>query len=221
MKIKTIIVFLFVSLVIVSFIAARGYRYFDRYRNSEQFRNLPEPEKKWVYSHPFIAKRAHEISNYSKGVAEEMRSSPILDGDKDGGQVDAFRHAYWMALLTREFGKKSALSLGQAHEDANYLDFLSRNLEDGAVPTHQGTLMDLANNRVGAEIGHKNRHVSDSAMVEIVIDAILTGKCTVLLKNKHGNYLDSLGEVIPYGDYKGQWETAKVLVPSNASRKSH
>ena len=49
-----------------------------------------------------------------------MKLSPLLDKDPSGGQVDAFRHAYWMARLNEEIGKNAAKSLGKAHEKENY-----------------------------------------------------------------------------------------------------
>jgi len=50
----------------------------------------------------------------------------LLDGDASGGQVDAFRHAYWMARLHQEIGKRAAFSLGKSHEKENWKTELCR-----------------------------------------------------------------------------------------------
>lgn len=217
MNVKIISILLLIILI-GTFAAERVYRKIERSQRMEQFRDLPKPEKKWVYFHPFIAKRVFEISKEVKKYADSKKVRNSLDGDIDGGQADAFRHTLWMARISRDFGKRAAISLGKAHEDANYLHYLEKRLEDGSVPDHQGSLMDLANNRVGAELGRKHRDASDSELVEIAKSAVLDGRCWVLKKNKKGRYLDSDGEIIPRDSLNGRWETAKVLVRSNKSR---
>ncbi len=188
-------------------------------RASSKFRKLPKPEKWWVLRHPFIAKEAHEISVKAQNIADDMVSSSELDGDKNGGQVDAFRHTLWMAMLSREFGKGPALSLGRAHEHANYAYFLQHRLEDGAVPDREMCEMDLRNNAVGVALGRKYRHGPDSLLIELVKETILSGECWVIKKDPVGHYLDSNNSVIDLSTIARQWETPKFLVRSNESRK--
>lgn len=72
------------------------------------FKNLKSylaQKKWWVIWHPFKAKKALEISIDTKRVSDSIRKTNLLDGDYAGGQIDAFRHAYWMARLRIEIGK--------------------------------------------------------------------------------------------------------------------
>ncbi len=64
-----------------------------------KFKKLSDPEKYWVVTHPFIAKRTLGISILAVTVSEKIQKENILDQEINGGKLDAFRHAYWMALL--------------------------------------------------------------------------------------------------------------------------
>lgn len=58
------------------------------------------------------------------------------------GGADAWRHCYWSARMTTEFGPGTAEAFGTRHENA----------EDGEEPSAERD-MDLHNNEVGREIG--------------------------------------------------------------------
>ena len=60
-----------------------------------------------------------------------MRRYTSIGDDNNGGALDAFKHAFWMARLTQGIGHRASLSLGKAHEKGNYKAFLnqSRQLE--------------------------------------------------------------------------------------------
>src|SRR5438045_3039471 len=67
----------------------------------EGFHRLSRPEKWWVIFHPFIDKKTFRLTQDARSAAGEIVKEQLLDGDENGGQVDAFRHAYWMALLSQ------------------------------------------------------------------------------------------------------------------------
>ena len=102
--------------------------------NWEKFWKLSAPYKKWVVFHPFKAKKALEISIEATAVSDSIAITDVLDQDKAGGQADAFRHAYWMARLRQEIGKRAAISLGRTHEKDNYKTFKKHQTENGVVP---------------------------------------------------------------------------------------
>src|SRR5437868_602487 len=81
-----------------------------------EFRKLSCPEKRWVFFHLFIAKKAFKLTQQARATSKEMAKNPLTDGDENGGQVDAFRHAYWMALLSQNICWRKARGLGKAHE---------------------------------------------------------------------------------------------------------
>jgi len=181
----------------------------------EIFRNTKFPEKWWFISHPLVAPKAIKITRLARSIANDKITDPDLDGDYAGGQVDAFRHALWMALLTKEIGKKKALSLGVAHEKSNKIEYKRSNLEEGIIPDLISTEMDLYNNERGAAIGEQAKFLTTEQIVELVKLAVLDGRLKKIRKNKKGEFLNDNGELIPETEWKGKWENTKVLIQTN------
>lgn len=170
------------------------------------------PEKWWAVQHLFVLKKAKKITIETKKMVEQLKKDTILKGTGNGDQMDAFRHAYWMARLTQEIGQKRARRLGNAHEKGNYKAFKKGNYEDGAVPDKISSEMDFFNNDVGIDIG-KNTLVE--ATKNAVINAVLNGKCKIIRMNAQGDFLTCEGELIPKETLTRKWENNKCLVNSN------
>ncbi|TMM29828.1 hypothetical protein FDT66_08115 [Polaribacter aestuariivivens] len=181
----------------------------------KNFLKLSGPIKRWVLFHPFKAKKSLKISMETNKVADSIRKTNLLDGDAAGGQVDAFRHAYWMARLRQELGKSSARSLGKAHERDNYITYKKKKLEDGVVPDEISSEMDLYNNEEGLKLITKNSDVSKEGLIFRIINAIHQGKMKIIKKDKEGNFLTCDGKIIPKETLKGKWKNNKCLVASN------
>lgn len=180
--------------------------------NLMKFRRLSGSEKCWVIFHPFVAKKALKISEKTRDITKEIKRKKVLTGNGNGGQIDAFRHAFWMAILTQEIGARRARSLGKKHEKGNYKDFKKRRLEDGVIPDGISSEMDLYNNEIGIELGIKNNGLD---LQKQVVEAVLKGKCKIIKKDASNNFLDCDGNYIPIENLKGQWENKKCLVWSN------
>ncbi len=183
--------------------------------NWQQFKKLQSAQKTWVLLHPFKAKEAQKISREVTRVADSMKSSPLLDGDAAGGQVDAFRHAFWMALLQQQIGENAARSLGKAHEKDNYKTYKARKLEDGVIPDKIASEMDLFNNEVGLTLSRKDNNLPKNGLIYRAINVILQGKLRVIKKDAKGNFLTCDGMKISTESLKGKWENNKCLVNSN------
>lgn len=186
--------------------------------NWQKFKKLSAAKKTWVLFHPFKAKKALAISKETNRVADSLRKSPILDGDGAGGQVDAFRHAYWMARLHQEIGESAARSLGKAHEKENYQTFKKRKLEDGVVPDEISSTMDLFNNEVGLTLTQKGSKTSRNGLIYKIVNAIQQGKMKVIKKDKEGQFLTCSGNLISKESLIGKWKNNKCLVNSNYSK---
>ncbi|CAL2080149.1 conserved hypothetical protein [Tenacibaculum sp. 190524A05c] len=186
--------------------------------NYQKFKKLSSPKKWWVILHPFKAKKALLISKDVHKVSDSIRKSNLLDGDHSGGQVDAFRHAYWMARLKEEIGTSAARSLGKAHEKENYLMYKKRKLEEGIVPDEISSEMDLFNNDVGLSLTTKGNKTPRKGLIYRVINAVLEGKMKVIKKDKNGNFLTCKGDIINPKLLKGKWKNTKCLVSSNAKK---
>ncbi|WP_132791479.1 DUF6973 domain-containing protein [Tenacibaculum skagerrakense] len=183
--------------------------------NYAKFKKLSTPKKWWVALHPFKAKKAYLISIEVNRISDSIKKTKLLDGDHAGGQVDAFRHAYWMARLKEEIGASAARSLGKAHEKENYLMYKKRKLEEGLVPDEISSEMDLFNNEVGLSLTSKGNKTPREGLIYRVINAILAGEMKVIKKDEKGSFLTCDGNKITAESLKGKWKNNKCLVPSN------
>lgn len=181
----------------------------------KSFFALSAPKKNWVLFHPFKAKKSYEISMEVNRISDSITKTNLLDGDASGGQVDAFRHAYWMARLRQEIGKSAAKSLGKAHEKENYLMNKNNEKEDGIVPDKISSKMDLFNNEQGLLLTSKDRNISKNGLIFRVVNAIHLGKMKIIKKDSKGNFLTCENNTIPNEDLKGTWKNNKCLVSSN------
>lgn len=181
----------------------------------KQFFKLPRPEKCWVITHPFKAKRALNISLEARFKADSIAKTTILDGDKNGGQVDAFRHSYWQARLTQTIGKRASYRLGKAHEKANYIYYKRNKYEDGSIPDKISSDMDLFNNNIGISTTSENKHLSKTEIELLLISRIKKGELRIISKNKNGNFLSCDGVVIEKESLIGKWENNKCLINSS------
>lgn len=185
---------------------------FSQKSKTKQFRELSCPEKWWVIWHPFVAKKAHKISVNARNKTDSIQSNKILLGTGNGDQVDAFRHAFWMATLSKEIGWNRAKRLGKAHEKGNYKQFKKGEKEDGKLPDQMSCTMDVYNNIMGLGIGM----INDKEFLEqAVIDAVKSGYCKIIKTDATGNYLNCEGTVIPKDSLVGKWKNDKCLIPSN------
>ena len=183
--------------------------------NFKSFFDLSGPKRTWVLFHPFKAKKSLKISKEANKVSDSIKKTNLLDGDASGGQVDAFRHAYWMARLRQEIGKSAARSLGKAHEKENYQTFKKRKLEDGVVPDEISSIMDLHNNEEGLKLIKRRSKTSQKTLIYKIVNAIKAGKMKIIKKDIHGNYLTCKEKVILKESLKGKWKNNKCLISSN------
>lgn len=179
-----------------------------------QFSKLSGPEKCWVFWHPFKAKKAFNVSLEALRVTDSLDGVGILGHDINGGKLDAFKHSYWMAIMSRRIGKKPALKLGKAHEKGNYETFKKGQLEDGFLPDKPSSDMDLFNNKMGVEIAEAHKHLTVIELITVLVEAIEKGDLRVLRK-ADAAFLTCDGRIIPANEFKGKWENEKCLVPSN------
>ncbi len=185
--------------------------------SSKTRRHLSRPEKVWSAFHPFKAKKVLKCARRSIFVTDSLEKAGVLT-DRDGGQLDAFRHAYWMALMIKEGMNKTVVrKIGERHEKGNYIDFKRGRLEDSSRADSMMCVMDLRNNERGIETGEL--YTSDSppklSMIEMVLLHIWNGTMVIMSKNAAGEYLDKDGTVIKMDEYKGKWYIPKVIVNSN------
>lgn len=181
----------------------------------QKFKKLSSPKKWWVIFHPFKAKKTLAISKEANRISDSIRKTKALDGDHSGGQVDAFRHAFWMANLRIKIGKSAARSLGKVHEKENYQYYKKKKLEDGIIPDKASMDMDLYNNDIGLSLVKKGEEISEKNLIEKIITAIKKGKMLIIKKNSKKQFLTCKGNLIKPEALKGKWKNDKCLIKSN------
>jgi hypothetical protein len=88
------------------------------------------------------------------------------------GHNDAFRHAYWNARLTKEFGETWTKQFTTAHEGNN-------------PGTSTREAMDLYNNEVGRQIARDHPNASNAELADHVKQALDDGKLVVIDRSGH------------------------------------
>ena len=183
--------------------------------SARSFWKLSRPEKGWVVSHPFKAKRAYMATMHARQITDSLFRLQIPDTFRHGGRIDAFRHSYWMAILTHCIGERASRKLGQCHENGNRILYRRGRSEDGFLQDATACEMDLHNNEVGIQLALHHTGSSRGAMASICLDAIQTGQMKILSINSVGEYCDCLGNpVVMMRRGMDKWKLPICLIPS-------
>ncbi len=120
-------------------------------------------------------KKFQEIHDEAFAVADARYTSP----DRNDDQNDAFRHAYWNARLTQEFGEDWTKRFASAHE---------------TLPGNPAAreAMDLYNNEVGRSVATANPGVSAEELANKVQDAVRQGRTVVIGGDGQLDYSDQV-----------------------------
>jgi hypothetical protein len=186
------------------------------------WQKVSRPEKLWSAVHPFKAGKVYRCGQRARIVTDSLQRAGVIS-DADGGQLDAFRHAYWMALMITEgLSARTARKVGEKHEKGNYLGFRKGEIEDSVRADSMATVMDLRNNEKGIETGKEfmagNKNVS---LIQLLINRIWNGELFILKKDAARNYLDCENKLITVSSYAGKWYIPKCLVKSNEIAVKH
>lgn len=108
--------------------------------------------------------------NAFKGIHDDAFSvadERFPSGDRNDDQNDAFRHAYWNALMVQEFGAAWAEDYATAHEQ----------LPGNPAPREA---MDLYNNEVGRNIAIAHPDAGAEELADLVEEAVRNGDTVVV-----------------------------------------
>jgi len=112
---------------------------------------------------PFELNAFKGIHDDAFSVADERFPSE----DRNDDQNDAFRHAYWNALMVKEFGADWAEDYATAHEQ----------LPGNPAPREA---MDLYNNEVGRNVAIANPDASAEELADLIEEAVNNGDTVVV-----------------------------------------
>ncbi|MCU0433773.1 MAG: hypothetical protein MUC87_10000 [Bacteroidia bacterium] len=175
------------------------------------------PELCWAMCHPKAGRIVFACAQRARAVTDSLQNAGTL-ADGNGGRLDAFRHAYWMALCVQQITPAKAEQAGRAHEKTNYKQFKRGRYEDGAQPDSMASVMDLFNNSTGIAIGlayKSDQSPNRITLIQRILNAIKTGQLRILKKDTAGNFLTCEGKIISVEEYKGKWNVPKCMVNSN------
>lgn len=186
------------------------------------WKRASRPEKIWSAVHPFKAKKVIACARRSQFVTDSLDKAGVLT-DRNGGQLDAFRHAYWMALMINEgMSEKVVRRVGERHEKGNYIDYKKGKQEDSVRADSMMCVMDLRNNASGIAIGKKFRDGDKKlSLIETIVNEAWNGNLAIMHKNAMGGYLDAKGELIDLTQYSEKWYIPKVIVKSDMIAVQH
>lgn len=116
-----------------------------------------------------LSQLARKEANRNFGLYCSPADPPAAPGALSGndGHNDAFRHAYWNALMTRSYGADFAKKFATAHEQLL-----------GNPPARES--MDLYNNEQGRSIALSNISASESELATLVRRVVLRGDLMVI-----------------------------------------
>ncbi len=120
-------------------------------------------ELELAQEYPVAAALCHRAAQQARD--EATRRYP--DSAFTNGAGDAFRHAYWNALMVRAVGSDLAERFADAHE------------EDPGQPDEQRR-MDLHNNEVGRRIGRIWNRCPEDVVAGEVVRALNSGQLIVM-----------------------------------------
>lgn len=172
-------------------------------------------EVHWALLYPVAAIKIKKHLKEAMDVYNDVKKSNQLDGFESGGTLDAFRHCYTMAYLTRYVSVYKLRKLGVAHEKGNQFNFYKNQQEFGERADSLACVMDLRNNELGFEIGKKKTRVSKDELKKIIIDEITAGNAWKLKKNIKNEYVSCQNELIIVDNYRNKWFLPKCLIKSN------
>lgn len=119
-----------------------------------------------------------------QAVPGNIPADRVKEWQGNDGHRDAFRHAYWNAMMTKEYGKEWAEQFATAHE---------------GLPGNPATreAMDLYNNEVGRQIAIDHSDASPEELADLVQQAVTDGR--MLVVDAHGQLARS--NDVPLGQH--------------------
>ncbi|RME16411.1 MAG: hypothetical protein D6799_04950 [Bacteroidetes bacterium] len=132
---------------------------------------------RWAVFHPVAAIKVKHIYKKNLPIYQQVKQQKILDTLENGGKLDAFRHAFFMACFAQKIQTKKLIKLGIAHEkDDVYYFHKNKKAEYADIPDSTSIQMDLYNNNIGIELGRKYRTLSHQQIKDTIIRFISENK---------------------------------------------
>jgi hypothetical protein len=150
----------------------------------------------FVVRHPIAASRIGNVSpgksNISTNAVRFSTRSPQDGGsvlsfgaNKEGGQVNAFRHTLWQATIASEFGESRAAQIGNVHESNPFANLSKTTFKNSADA--DGTV-DLLNNQIGRDLAKANPGLNMKDLSLKILDTFLNDALWTSQKGEDGSF---------------------------------
>ena len=154
-------------------------------------RSLFSEAKAWM-KHPIAASKVGRASDGGKNISSIATNFTINlglpwanygEGRRDEGSArGSFRHTFWQALISRDFGCKTPDDIGQGHDPIiPQLQESYNNLSDA------DTMVDNLNNMIGRSLGSGNKK-TNTELAKDVLDFQHDFGLYSVTKNDDGTY---------------------------------
>jgi len=175
--------------------------------------SLSKYERNWMLVHPFLSAKIYKHLKETTLIYKEVKLNKVLaDTIDSGGKLDAFRHTFTMAYLSRYVNFNKLRTLGQLHEKGNKYNFLKNYTEYGERADSLACEMDLRNNELGFTIGVDQKELTISQLKIYILTQITQGNAWYFKKNSDNNYVSCQNAIININDYKNVWYIPKCLI---------
>lgn len=148
------------------------------YAESVSAESLTTEEIKLYASHPIKAAKAKECAETATKSTEDKYKECV----RWQGNGDAYRHAYWSALMTKNIDENFAWKAGLAHERLKPGYEFDKQNDD--------TKMDIMNNYIGRQLGEVCSSKTDKNLATMMAKICSSGRLRrirVYSKNKVTN----------------------------------
>lgn len=135
----------------------------------DEFLNLTAEERRLSILHPIYAYQLISVKEAAYNKAHEFYTSNAHQNSHD-----AFRHAYWNALMLRLMGYNLAKEFADAHESEP--DLSDKNYEIDVE-------MDLYNNEVGRQLALEYPNLSDEELAYKIVSKVSFGYMKIFSSN--------------------------------------
>ncbi len=126
--------------------------------------NANPTEKKLAHKNYVAAIKVQQ----SRRIAEDYQKEIYGGVDRDNTVENAYKHAMWNAVMTDKIGEEKAKLFADAHEDVNWNEPLSMN-------------MDFHNNALGRKIAIEYAGQGYDVFSQKILEAIANGEAEVLI----------------------------------------
>jgi len=161
--------------------------------------------------HPIISLQIGKVkpgvgnTNISTNASRFANAFDFEDNDaQEGSEVNAFRHTFWISIITSKWGENIGLQVGNAHEKNQNVIHEIKDIYSHKFKTLSDAdqAVDLLNNVIGRKIGKTTSIDSTSKdIAKKVLDYYYTNGLNIVKETDDGHYV-IVKERLSYERYK-------------------